>query len=143
MGWRWWRRAEPRTRELRVTGEVTYVGFKERVPYLYEFFTEAGEHVYLHDMACVGIDFAPLRRELTLTFVTVDGAVIKPMTATLTFSGAHLLEWDSDPTEDGPDKYAGQVTDLCWDDGVFALVLLENHVYFDAVTVTCRIALAA
>ena len=51
---------------------VTFSGFAEPAPYLYEFWTSEGQHVYLHDMECVSIQFAPMSRQLDLTFERIE-----------------------------------------------------------------------
>ena len=121
---------------------VTFSGFAELVPYLYEFRTSGGQDIYLHDMDCVGIKFTPSSRRLDLRF-HCPAAVLAPhpLTLTLTFDEAKIYQWlddavtESEPT---PAEVRGQVRDLSQDVGnVFSLQLLDVYLIFEASSVTC------
>ena len=47
--------------------QATFSGFAEPISELYEFRTNEGEHIYLHEMDCVSIHFNPMSRRLVLT----------------------------------------------------------------------------
>ncbi len=123
---------------------VTFSGFAEPAPYLYEFWTSEGQHVYLHDMECVSIQFAPMSRQLDLTFERIESELTDhPLSLTLSFQEARVCQWHDDATDDGllsaapsPERVRGQVTELIQREGAaFSLLLLDVGVEFEARSV--------
>jgi hypothetical protein len=45
-----------------------YAGFADPEPDLYEFRTETSVYVYLHELACVEVEYLPLARTPRFTF---------------------------------------------------------------------------
>ena len=126
---------------------VTFSGFAEPVPYLYEFRTSEGEHIYLHEMDCVSIHLNPMSRRLVLTFECIASEEMNhPVTLVLRFEEAEILQWCDDPAtpaqliESGsPSRIRGQVSDLThFDNETFAVQLLDVTVTFIASSVACH-----
>lgn len=123
---------------------VTFNGFAELVPYLYEFRTSGGQDIYLHDMDCVGIKFTPSSRRLDLGF-HCPAAVLAPhpLSLTLSFDDTKIYQWVDDTvteSEPTPTEVRGQVSDLSQDVGnVFSLILLDVYLIFEASSVTCTV----
>ena len=74
---------------------------------LYEFFTPAGERIYLHDFRCTDISFRPRECELVITFESPgddEPGSVEPseddLTVVITFEQARLLHWEDEG--DGP-----------------------------------------
>jgi hypothetical protein len=72
-----------------------YLGFAEPEPDLYEFRTETGVYVYLHELDCVEVEYLPLTRTLRLTFDGGPTDLVPAMTVTLTFTEAEVYQWQS------------------------------------------------
>ena len=127
---------------------VTFSGFAEPVPYLYEFRTSEGERIYLHEMDCPSIHFNPMSRRLVLAFECIASETMHyPLTLSLTFEEAQIVEWSDDASDPAtltasgaPERIRGQVSDLSYNEnGTFSLELLHDSVTFEAASVMCQI----
>lgn len=127
---------------------ATFHGFAEPVPYLYEFRTSAGQYIYLHEMDCVNIQFAPMSRRLELVFECASSEVMEhPLTLTLNFDEAKVHQWLDDATDDtaltsaaNAERVRGQVTDLVQvGEAAFSLRLLDVRLDFEARSVACTV----
>jgi hypothetical protein len=130
-----------------------YVGFADRDPDLYEFRTESGMYVYLHELDCVEIKYLPVERTLRLTFDGGPTDLMPAMTVTLTFTEAEVYQWQSigEPVAqtvvDTIPRVRGQVTAFgSMKEGPgsahtgmsFHISLLDVAVSFFARTVVCE-----
>ncbi|WP_152024616.1 hypothetical protein [Tessaracoccus flavescens] len=124
---------------------VTFTGFAEPSPDLYEFHTVDGSVIFLHEMECLRVAYDPIHLSLELVFECLESEVMDhPMTVHLLFEGAQILRWltsgDSLPSPDGrPSQAGGQVSDLGRCGDVFHLSLLDVELEFSARIVTCRV----
>jgi len=110
----------------------------------YEFFTETGVHVYLHDADFLGLAWQP-DATLRLYFAhdpdwMPSGAEATPVVE-LTFSGVQVLEWETDVealSQTVP--VLGQVSDFAWDgsDG-FDLATFTLNLSFSAPRMAVRL----
>jgi hypothetical protein len=82
--------ANPYTRPAPV-----YVGFADPDPDLYEFRTQSGTYVYLHELDCVGVEYLPMARTLRFTFDGGPTDLVPAMTVRLTFTEAEVHQWRS------------------------------------------------
>ena len=114
----------------------------------YEFFTDGGVHVYLHDADFVGLIFLP---EATGRFyfrydsqtAPHYGAEATPVVE-LTFSHVGPCLWETD-LEALPDtEHRGQVSVFAWDTGDgFDLITYALHLSFAAARMEARLLAAA
>lgn len=127
---------------------TTFNGFTEPVPYLYEFRTSEGQYIYLHEMDCVNIQYAPMSRRLELVFECTSSELMDhPLTLTLNFDEAKVHQWLDDATDEttltstaDPQRVRGQVTDLAQvGEAAFSLRLLDVRVDFEARSVACNV----
>lgn len=81
----------------------------------YEFQTEEGVWVRLHDMSFVSLEYTPQERGLTLRFSndfpwTPESAKSAPLAA-FVFDSVQILQWEDDTTLSGtPNGYRGQTS---------------------------------
>lgn len=131
-----------------------YLGFAEPEPNLYEFRTDTGVYVYLHELECVRVAYLPLTRTLTTTFDGGPTGLVSAMAVTLTFAEAEICRWESigepvtpEIVEERP-RVRGQVSDFHTDKGQpdsastgvsFHLSLLDVAVSFFADSVRCEV----
>ncbi|MER7503640.1 hypothetical protein AB0L05_15510 [Nonomuraea pusilla] len=110
---------------------------------LYEFFTEAGGHVYLHDMSFTRLTYQPGRPPvLELQFVYHPGWTPPELSATpvvtFGFEDVRVVEWREDLEGHGcvaanPDAPPGQVDYFDWDGtDLFTLDSFTLHLAFQA-----------
>lgn len=115
------------------------VGFSEDDPWLYEFYDQTGDLIYLHDADCTKIEFEPISEQLRLTFAFggvayVEGCLTNA-DVTFTFDGVRIIYCSHDgnaiPDEFGDRR--GQVSDLSWyGNQRFTLSLVDLHMEFRA-----------
>lgn len=72
-----------------------YFGFDDPDPDLYEFRTDTGVYVYLHELECIGIEYGPLTRTLKITFDGGPTDLVPAMTVALAFTDAEVFQWRS------------------------------------------------
>ncbi|GID46642.1 hypothetical protein Aca07nite_39170 [Actinoplanes capillaceus] len=128
-----------------------FIGFADGDVDLYEFTTASGLRVFLHDLACVDIQYRPLTRELILTFDDPPAGDDPAITVNLAFSNAEILQWErvnGEPVEqtvvDEHPRVRGQVSGLsaygrpnpAFTGVMFELVLLDLSIAFVTETVT-------
>jgi len=107
-----WNRADA-ARFNREHQRLRFSGFAEPVPDLYEFRTSDGHYIFLHEMACVSIQFSPVSRDLGLTFECVASDLMDhPLTATLTFGDAEITQWVDDVADPSMFNSSGKPTRL-------------------------------
>ncbi|GAA2843290.1 hypothetical protein [Kribbella solani] len=117
---------------------------------LYEFWTDQGVPVRLHDMGLVGIELQPVDRTLILRFEytearwTPEAAVRTPVVA-MCFADVMIRGWEYDGTRPGgeepPAEAYGQVSDFEYDNwDTFRLTTYSFLIEFTAsgVTVTAE-----
>jgi hypothetical protein len=106
----------------------------------YEFQTDSGVWVRLHDMRFMGLDYRVLPSTLTLRFVyddpewTPPDAMETPV-AVFRFSGVQVWQWEDDfDLSETPQEHRGQVSDLGYyaPTNVFSLLTLNSSLLFSA-----------
>ncbi|HEY0215595.1 MAG TPA: hypothetical protein VGC57_04305 [Cellulomonas sp.] len=110
--------------------------------WMYEFQTEDGTWVRLHDMRFLDAEVRVRPRTLTLRFVDDDdpgrAAAHPAPAAVLRFSDVRILSWEDDPDLVGvPESAFGQVGDFVFfpPRGVFTLSTLVTDLVFTATRV--------
>ncbi len=123
------------------------IGFAEDDPWLYEFYDQSGDLIYLHDADCTQIAFEPVREQLRLTFAFGDVAYVEgcltnaDVIFTLDDVRLILCAHDGGPINDRHGEYRGQVKDFSWfGTQRFALSLIDLHMEFRASRVEYAIA---
>lgn len=131
-----------------------YFGFAEPEPHLYEFRTDTGVYVFLHELECVEVAYLPLTRTLTITFEGGPTDLVSAMTVTLTFAEAEIYRWEAigEPVAhevvEKHRRVRGQVSDFSTSRGVpgsastgvsFHLSLLDVAASFFAASVGCEV----
>lgn len=113
----------------------------------YEFQTEAGVWVRLHDMRFLGLEYDALPRTLTLRFLyddpawTPPGAESTPL-AVLRFEDVLIRRWeDHVSTRETPAEHRGQVGDLELDahSATFLLDVTDGRLAFEARLMQVRL----
>jgi hypothetical protein len=107
---------------------------------LYEFWTDSGEHVWLHEMDFRGFTYAAdPSPELRITFDWGDDPVPNSCagpTVEFIFGDVRITEWDE--FDDAQDRqHVGQVTGFDYLNGDFILQTYTMGLSFSAVT--CRV----
>jgi hypothetical protein len=131
-----------------------YVGFADPEPDLYEFRTDTGVYVFLHELDCVEIEYLPLTRTLRFTFDGGPTDLVPAMTVALTFTDAEIYQWQpvgepvAQAVVDTTPRVRGQVSafdsmrdgpDSPYPGVSFHLSLLDVAVSFFATTVRCEV----
>jgi hypothetical protein len=106
----------------------------------YEFQTDSGVRVRLHDMRFMGFDYQVQPSTLTLRFVYDDPEWTPPEAtgtpvAVLRFSGVQVWQWEDDfDLFETPQEHRGQVSDLGYypPTNVFSLLTLNSRLLFSA-----------
>lgn len=113
----------------------------------YEFVTDAGVHVYLHDADFLGLVWLP---NATARFYFVYDPETAPLFAVketpvieLTFSQAQVLFWETDSDALRDTEWHGQVSVFAWDGGDgFDLTTYTLHLSFTAARMEARLLAA-
>lgn len=113
----------------------------------YEFRTDAGVWVRLHDMRFLGLEYEALPRVLTLRFIYDDPAWTPPEAeatplASFRFEDVLILRWeDHASTRETPAEHRGQVGDLELDVAttVFSLDVTDMRLAFEARRMEVRL----
>jgi hypothetical protein len=143
----WWRRTTRTDAEqsCAVVGEVspTLVGFADENPYLYEFDTSSGEHIFLHDTECTVIKYQPVEQRLTICFDFGDTEFAEgsPTNARVVFTMDGVLDFECFySVVDGDYPAArGQVCDFVCRDSRLELSLMDLQVFFTASRIECSV----
>lgn len=113
----------------------------------YEFFTDSGVHVYLHDADFLGMTLLP---DATGRFyfaydsktAPLYGAEATPVVK-MAFSSVELSVWETDEEALSDTKHCGQVSDFSWDAGDgFDLLTYALHMSFSAARLEVRLLTA-
>jgi hypothetical protein len=112
---------------------------------LYEFWTDQGVPVRLHDTSLISVELRPIDRTLTLRFEYNDAlwtppeAIPTPVVV-MRFEKITIRGWEQDPSDDGDEPPAavyGQVEDFEYDDEeTFRLTTYSFTVEFTASRLT-------
>jgi hypothetical protein len=105
----------------------------------YEFETDGGVPVRLHDMQLVGFDYQVQPPALTMRFVyddpewTPTEALATPVVV-FRFSDVHVRQWEDDDLAQTPADERGRVYDLGYDapDNAFSLLTRTTRLFFSA-----------
>lgn len=113
----------------------------------YEFFTDGGVHVYLHDADFIGLVWQPSG---TFRFYFIYPAEWTPREALatpvveLTFSEVEVSRWETDMDVLQDTEHRGQVSDFAWDGGDgFDLSTFSLRLSFSAARMEARLLEAA
>ena len=108
---------------------------------LYEFWTESGKHVWLHDMDFRGFAYAAAPTpKLRITFDWGDTPVPESYagpTVEFIFEDVRIIEWDDELSDDEDRRHSGQVAAFDYSNGVFTLTTFTLSLTFSAVA--CRV----